>query len=241
MRPDARPGPGHQHGHDQRQWAHLYSPDPAGRQVRERRGRHLAGREVRDRAHLRPVGAGQRAHLLPSAAHRPELPGPVPGPVQEPDGPDRHRHPERDHAGVPPAVPVPGPPVRARVPEQRAGPAQRGHWQQLPAAPAVHRPVHVQELHAEQAAGHGGQPELEPGHGPERRAAGHAGRRQPQREPGRHRQQPDRRQRRHRRVRRRRGRRRRPGSWAARRSRPTPTTPSTGSRGSSTSTPRWRR
>ena len=37
----------------------------------------------------------------------PNYPGPVQGPVQEPDGPDLDRHPERDHARVPPAAPFP--------------------------------------------------------------------------------------------------------------------------------------
>ena len=77
VRPGARAGPGHGHGHDQRQRADLDVPHPVRRQVRERHGRDRPGREVRDRAHLRPVGTAQRADLLPGAAHRPELPGAV--------------------------------------------------------------------------------------------------------------------------------------------------------------------
>ena len=73
----------------------------------------------------------------------PKYPGPYKDRAQEPDGPDLGPDPGRDHDRVPPGGAVPRLALRARLPEHRPGPAGQGHREQLPAAPDLHRPLHV--------------------------------------------------------------------------------------------------
>ena len=117
---------------------------------------HHGGRQVRGRAHLRPRPVPARARLLhvPAGRERRDVSGAVQGPGQEPDGPDRSRHAERDHDRVPSRETVRGLQLRGRDPADRPGAAGQGHRRELPAAPDLHRPVHVPELPAEQGTGH---------------------------------------------------------------------------------------
>ena len=173
-RPAGRPGPGHRPRRRQRQRPDLDLPHPAGRQVRGRHRGHLRRRQVRGRAHLRPRPVPARARLLPVPAgrERRDLSRAVQGPGQEPDGPDRGRHAERDHDRVPPREAVRGLQLRGRDPADRSGAAGQGHRRELPAAPDLHRPVHVPELPAEQAAHAGAEPVLEGVDRPEGQPAG---------------------------------------------------------------------
>ena len=102
--------------------------------------------------------------LLPGAAgrERGQVPGAVQGPVQEPDGPDRDRHARtrprscstwrsRSRTSttwptIPQTAPVP--------PDKDTGANYQLHTD-------LHRPVHVPELPAEQAAGPGPEPAVE--------------------------------------------------------------------------------
>ena len=94
LRQDARPRAGHRPGRGQRQRADLDLPHQVRRQVPGRDPGHLQGRQVRDRAHLRPRRAVQRPELLhePAGRERGHVPGAVQGQVQGQDGPDRDRH-----------------------------------------------------------------------------------------------------------------------------------------------------
>ena len=87
-------------------------------------------------------------------------------------------HAGRDHDRVPPGEAVRRLQLRGRDPADRPGAAGQGHRRELPAAPDLHRPVHVPELPAQQAVHAGAEPELEPGHQPAGQAAGQQDRRQ---------------------------------------------------------------
>ena len=244
LRRSACPGAGHGARHGDRQQQDLDVPHQVRREVRGRVARHLAGRQVRGGADVRPHRAAEWPDLLHVAAgrERGDLPGPVQGPGEERDGPDRDRHARPDDGRLPPQAAVRELQLRGRVPADRPGAAGQGQGHELPAPPAVHRPVHVPELPAQQAVHAGAEPAVEPVLGPPGQAAPQQDRRQPERQRQRHRQPA--------------AGRRHPGGpggkrrpvrgpgpdpLQARRSRRTPTTRSTASCGSTTSTPRWRR
>src|ERR1039457_3139213 len=153
---------------------------------------HLAApcADFRGGALLRPVPVPARPRLLPVAAGAAEarLSRPLQGPGQEPDGPERGPDAGPDHDRVPSGGAVRGLRLRGRDTADRPGPGGQGHRRELPAAPDVHRPVQVPELPAQQAADHGAEHLLEPGHRPEREAAGQQGRPHPEHERQRYRQ-----------------------------------------------------
>ena len=76
-----------------------------------------------------------------------------------------------DDDRLPPQAAVRELQLRGRVPADRPGAAGQGHGHELPAPPAVHRPVHVPELPAQQAVHAGAQPAVEPVLGPPGQAA----------------------------------------------------------------------
>ncbi len=173
------------------QRADLDLPHQARREVRGRHHGHLGRRQVRRRAHLRPQRCSRSARPTTrccwAGTRRPTRARTRTGPrtssgltaVQTPNPTTIVFH--LAHA-------VRGLQLRGRDPAVRPGAAEQGHRRELPAAPDVHRPVQVPELPAEQAAHAGAQHVLEPGHGPERQAAGQQDHRHHEHERQRHRQ-----------------------------------------------------